>query len=142
MLSHWIRFTAIAASFAIAAVAIRAQNLLTSGTGPGSVTLTVDGWGMFGGCPNQAAHSDALFTTSTGGGPFVTTCYSAILLDDTAGCASPGRTLLALTDPAYFQFPSQPVNASVNVLTPGRHIQTATPQTVCGLQFSIDQRRM
>jgi hypothetical protein len=126
---------------AIVAVSIHAQTQLTTGAGPGSVTFTVDGWGMFGGCPsNQTDHSDALYKNTASVGPVVTTCYSAVLLEDLTGCAAPGRTLLALADSLYGQFPAQSTNPAVNVLIPGRHIQTQAPQNVCGLMISVDQR--
>lgn len=139
MTSQKLRFTVAVALFALSAVSIQAQNQLTNGSGPGSVSVRVDGWGMFGGCPNQSLHSDGQFTSSAGFGPFATTCYSAIILDDSGGCASPGRTQLAVADPLYTQIPAQAVNPVVTVLNP-QHIQTASPQTVCGLQVSVDQR--
>jgi hypothetical protein len=140
MINLMIRLALCASVCAGLAGSVQAQNQLSSGTGPGSVTLTVDGWGMFGGCPSQTFHSDAMYKNAAGAGPFATTCYSAILLEDSLGCPAPGRTLLALTDPFYGQFPSQATNPAVNVIVPGRHIQTMTPQIVCGLSIAIDQR--
>jgi hypothetical protein len=137
---HSMARLTVPALCAIVAVSIPAQNQLSSGTGAGSVTVTVDGWGMFGGCPNQTYHSDALYKNASGAGPYQTICYSAVLLEDTAGCPAPGRTLLALTDSLYSQFPSQPTNPAVNVIVPGRHIQTTAAQVVCGLTITIDQR--
>jgi hypothetical protein len=134
------RFVLSMALCAIAAVPAAAQSVMSTGTGPGGVTFTVDGWGMFGGCPsNQTAHTDANFYTASGSGPHKTMCYSAVVLVDPT-CPAPGRTLLALTDTLYTQIPSQATNPAVNVIVAGQHIQTVAPQPVCGLMIAVDQR--
>jgi len=136
-----VLFFALAGAFPLLSpIPAAAQHTLTNGAGPGSVTVKVDGWGMFGGCPaDQTNHSDLMFRNPAGGGPFMTTCYSAILLDDQTGCPAPGRVLLALADTLYPQFPAQATNPPVVVVTPGLRIRTAAPQNVCGLQISVDQ---
>jgi hypothetical protein len=129
----------VLAAWAAQVTVAAAQNQLTNGPGPATMHLTVDGWGMFGGCPANGFTSDLLWTNAQGTGPFLTSCVSAVILEDLALCSAPGRLWLGTVSSSYPQFPAQSVNPSVVVLVPNRHIRMASPQSVCGLQIQVEQ---
>ncbi len=53
---------------ALAAGPSGAQNVLNNGPGPGALAVTVDGWGMFGGCYLPPNMTDLMYTTALGAG--------------------------------------------------------------------------
>jgi hypothetical protein len=126
---------------AFCAAATPAQNQLTNGPGPGTVTVRVDGWGCFGGCGTNGFVGDAQYTTSSGGGPFPTTCFSAILMEDPVltNCAN-RRHWIAINPGGYPAINLyQPANPpTVTVITPGRHVRSSGG-TICGYDITVDQ---
>jgi len=118
-----------------------AQNQLLNGPGPGTVTVRVDGWGCFGGCGTNGLVGDAMYTNSAGQGPFATTCFSAILMEDPVltNCAN-RRHWIAVNPGGYpginlYQAANPP---TVTVVRPGRHVRS-TGGTICGYDVTVDQ---
>lgn len=115
-----------------------AQNLLTNGPGPGTLSVRVDGWGLMGGCATSGLASDLHYTTSAGAGPFPTLCYSAMAFEDPLACPPPGRTWLATNPGGYpTTIPYAPGNLVAQVVVPNRHYRSQG--SVCGWQVQIDQ---
>jgi len=130
-----------AAGVAVAACAAIPAYRLTTGDGPGGVTVTVDGWGMFGSCPTAGTTTDLIWRNPVDDRQYRAACWSAVLLEDPANCPAPGRHWLASNPGNYpVTIPFQAANPAVTVVTPGRHIQTQQPQMVCGYRIEVEQR--
>jgi len=112
------------------------QNTL-SNAGPGGLTVTMDGWGMYGSCTVGGLGSDLLYTPIGSTTPVPTTCWSATLF--VAGTLPPPGFAWLATNFFPPSPPGQANNPTLTAIVPGRHYRTAPPlPTLPGFTIQID----